>query len=329
MIRIPSFLYPSRELINLYRIHAGVYRDKKWARIERKIDVVAEPLPMVFLLASALIKLGINPSAQLRGVLSHARFANVLTMSTFYRAACALSGANIPFMAQKGLVFKLLSPDVIRPMNDTDIAVLSSDYSRAIDVTKSAGFELKHNMMGSADMQYRDMGRIDIHNQLFKGANPITSDLIISNATPHKYRDVDVLIPSPSDNMAIIMCEFYGNFIYECGDPTRKINRQFKQHPMWVLDAYNLIKNHPDLDWARVMHIAKLSGYEYQIRILAKLLNKIFPGIISKNAIRMMRKMCPDYTVWPRVHRDKKIVRIHKMNNEYYERYGLYGKLYR
>ncbi len=329
MIRIPSFLYPSRELVTLYRIHAGIYSGKKWQKIERKIDVVVEPLPMVFLLSSALIKLGVTPSAQLRGVLSHARFANILTMSTFYRAAHALSDSGIPFIAQKGLVFKLTSPDVIRPMNDADIAVLQSDYSRAINVAKSAGFDIKHSMSGSADMQYRDMGRIDIHVQLFKGANPVTTDLVMSNATQHKYRDSDVFVPCAADNLAIIMCEFYGNYIFECGDPTRKLNRQFKQHPMWVLDAYNLIKNNPDLDWARVMHIAKLSGYEYQIRILAKLLNKILPGLIPNSAIRLMRKMCPDYVVWTRMHRDKKIVRIHKLNGEYYDRYGLYGKLYR
>lgn len=329
MIRIPAFLHPSRELIDLYRIHAGVYRGKKWSRIARKIDVVVEPLPMVFLLASALIKLGISPSAQLRGVLSHARFSNVLTMSTFERLARALSNEKIPLLAQKGLIFKLTSPNVIRPINDADIAVFKSDYARSIDVAKSVGFELKHQMMGSADMQYRDMGRVDIHVHLFKGINPITTDLVMSNATTHRYQDMDILIPCAADNLAIIMCEFYGNFIYECGDPTRKINRQFKQHPMWVLDAYNLIKNNPDLDWGRVMNIAKLSGYEYQIRILAKLLNKIFPGLISKNTMRLMRKMCPDYTVWPRVHRDKKMVNIHRLNSEYYDRYGLFGKLYR
>lgn len=329
MIRIPSFLYPSRELVALYRIHAGIYSGKKWKKIERKIDVVAEPLPMVFLLASALIKLGVTPSAQLRGVLSHARFANVLTMSTFFRAARALSDADIPFVAQKGLVFKLMSPDVIRPMNDADIAVLKKDYSNSLSVLRSIGFEVVHNMYGSADLQYRDMGRVDVHVQLFKGANPAATDLVMANAIKYKYRDATVYIPCPADNLAIIMCEFYGNFIYECGDPTRKLNRQFKQHPMWVLDAYNLIKNNPDLDWARVMQIAKLSGYEYQIRIMTKLLNKIMPNLVPRHVMRMMRKMCPDYVVWARMHRDKKIVRIHKLNGEYYDRYGLYGKLYR
>lgn len=329
MIRIPHFLRPSRELVALYRIHAGIYRGNKWQKIERKIDVVIEPLPMVFLLSSALIKLGITPSAQLRGVLSHARFANVLTMSTFYRAARALADADIPFIAQKGLAFKLILPDVIRPMNDADIAVLKKDYSNSLDVATAAGFEIKHDMLGSADLQYRDMGRVDIHVQLFKGANPITTDMVMANATRYQYRDTDVFVPCPADNLAIIMCEFYGNFIYECGDPTRKLNRQFKQHPMWVLDAYNLIKNNPDFDWARVMQIAKLSGYEYQIRVMTKLLNKILPGLVPNHVMKMMRKMCPDYVVWTRMHRDKKMVRIHKLNGEYYDRYGLYGKLYR
>lgn len=320
MIIIPRFLTPQKPIAKLYRIITGNISGAGLKRLQKQIDIFSATLPIVFLLAQTLKKNNYKLSPRLHGVLNHVHFANVFAVSAFERALDALNKKQIPVMAQKGLVHKVSNPQAIRPMNDADFAVPANQYRNAIDTTVGAGFTLQFDMLGSADLQYRDMGKIDIHRALFKGANPDMDADIWARTTQTTYHGHTIHIPTPGDQIVMLMCEFYGNFLYECGDPYRKIERQFGQHPMWVLDARNIILQNPDLDWAQIINTAQMSGYGYQIRILAKLLNKIFPKLISKTNIQIMKKICPDSNVWQCIARDKKIINLHKMNSEWFHK---------
>lgn len=319
MISIPRFLTPQRHLVKLYRIIVGTKSGVGLKRLQKKFDIFSAPLPIVYLLAETLQKHKHPLSPRLRGVLSHMRFSNAFSMSAFERALGAFGKSKIPTMPQKGLVAKIQNPHIVRPMNDADFAVPTKQYRRAIDTAVDAGFTLQFDMLGSADLQYRDMGRIDIHNALFKGGNPRMGDVIWKRAIHTKYQNHTVYIPCPADHMVMIMCEFYGNYLYECADPYRKIARQFAQHPMWVLDARDIILQNPNLDWAQIINTAELSGYGYQIRLLAQVLNKIFPHLVSKSNLRIMKKICPDTDVLQKIIRDKKIIKMHELNSKWFE----------
>lgn len=205
-----------------------------------------------------------------------------------------------------------------RPMNDADFAVPKDVYRNAIDLAVENGFHINHDMLFSADLQLRDMGCVDVHYSLFKGANPQMDSLIWLRARKIRTNDMDVMIPSDEDILLIIMCEFYGNFLFEAGSKDTAIRDIFANHPQWVLDARKIISDNPNLNWGRIMQTARMSGYGYQIKILTRLLNKILPGTVSTHALKIIDHFCPDYIVRKHLKRDKKIVYLHKINHKFY-----------
>ena len=205
-------------------------------------------------------------------------------------------------------------------MNDADFAVPKDVYRNAIKLATENGFRINHDMLFSADLQLRDMGCVDVHYSLFKGANPQMDSAIWSRAKEININGLNVFIPSPEDILVIIMCEFYGNFLFEAGSKDTDIKYIFKQHPQWVLDAHKIIRDHPELNWGRIMQTAQMSGYEYQIKILSKLLNKIIPGLVSQHALKIIDHFCPDTIVKKRIKRDRKIVYLHKINHQWYQK---------
>lgn len=324
MFRIPRFLIPHRSIVNILRINAGFIKKTNIHKLERSIDVYKEPLPIVFMLAMAIHKL--NPSLlskQLLGVLNYTRFRNAMNMAAFQKICKLFTKHNIPILAQKGLVQKLLFPQTIRPMNDADFAVPKDIYRKSIELAVEDGFHINHDMIGSADLQYKDQGCIDIHYALFKGANPKMDDTIWYRSQKVPYCGTEISIPCPEDILVIILCEFYGNFIYEAGSKKTDPAQIFANHPQWVLDAYKIIVENPELSWGKVMHTANMSGYDYQIKILTKLLNKILPNTISKHAAKIIDFMCPDEVVKKYLKRDKKIVKIYKANHKLYKKQQL------
>lgn len=320
MFFIPRFLKPSRKLVRLLRINAGIDAKTNIKKLLKSIDVYNEPLPLVFLLACAVIKTDREQlSNQLAGVISHERFGNAMTMGAFQKICRLYNEHNIPVLAQKGLVQKLLYPNATRPMNDADFAVPKSVYRDAVDLAVENGFHINHDMLFSADLQFRDMGCVDVHYALFKGANPQMDDAIWFRAHKIQTNGLEVLIPSAEDILVIIMCEFYGNFLFEAGSKDTDIKYIFAQHPQWVLDAYKIISDTPNLNWGQIMRTAQMSGYDYQIKILTRILNKIIPGIISTHAKKIIDHCCPDYVVNKRLKRDRKIVYLHKINHKFYQ----------
>ena len=315
MLFIPTFLKPKNNLVRLLRIHAGLIRNPNVLRIKQSVNVYKSPLPLVFLLATAIYKTDKSQlSKQLAGVIGHAKIGNAMNMAAFQKIAVLYAEHNIPVMAQKGLVSKLLYPQSTRPMNDVDFYVPRHLYRNAINLATDNGFHINHDMLFSADMQLRDQGCVDVHYALFKGTNPRMDDLVFNRATPIKFAGIDILIPTPEDRLMIIMCEFYGNFLFEAGSKGTDIKQIFAAHPLWVLDAYKIITETPELNWGKIMRTAKMSGYDYQIKILTRLLNKIIPGLISKHARQIIDFLCPDYVVKRYLKRDKKIVYLHKKN---------------
>ena len=321
MFFIPYFLKPKKSLIRILRVNAGVDTKTDIKKLIKSVDVYNEPLPLVFLLACAVVKTDKTQlTNQLGGVISHERFGNAMNMSAFQKICKLYNEHNIPVLAQKGLVQKLLYPAATRPMNDADFAVPKDVYRYAIDLATENGFHINHDMLFSADLQLRDMGCVDVHYALFKGANPQMDNLIWLRAQKIRFNNMDVLIPSPEDILVIIMCEFYGNFLFEAGSKDTDIKDIFGQHPQWVLDAHKIIREHPELNWGRIMQTAQMSGYEYQIKILVHILNKIIPGLVSTHALKIIDHFCPDKVVNRRLKRDKKIVYLHKINHIFYQK---------
>ena len=319
MFLIPRFLKPKKNLMALLRVNAGICQNVTIQKLIKSVDVYNEPLPLVFLLACAIVKTDKSQlTNQLAGVISHERFGNAMNMAAFQKICKLYNEHNIQVLAQKGLVQKLLYPAATRPMNDADFAVPKNAYRNAIDLAVEDGFHINHDMLFSADLQLRDMGCVDVHYSLFKGANPQMDDAIWSRARKIQINGLNVFIPSPEDILVIIMCEFYGNFLFEAGSKDTAICDIFAQHPQWVLDAYKIISDTPDLNWGQIMRTAQMSGYDYQIKILTRLLNKIIPGIISTHARKIIDHCCPDNIVNKYLKRDKKIVYLHKINHRFY-----------
>ena len=82
--------------------------------------------------------------------------------------------------------------------------------------------------------------------------------------------------------------------------------------------GFKIISDTPNLNWGQIMRTAAMSGYDYQIKILTKLLNKIIPGLISTHAEKIIDHCCPDEKVKKYLKRDKKIVYLHKINHKFY-----------
>ena len=319
MLFIPKFLEPKKNLLNLLRVITGVNKNPDINALIKSVDVYTEPLQKVWLLASIVSVIDKTKlSKQLLGVLSHEKFGNAMTMAAFQKICKLYNDNNIPVLAQKGLVQKLLYPQSMRPMNDADFAVPKNVYRHAIDLALENGFHINHDMLFSADLQLRDQGCVDVHYALFKGAAPQMDNEIFNRATPISALGCNILIPSPEDILVIIMCEFYGNFLFEAGSKDTDITQIFDKHPQWVLDSYKIISDNPDLNWGKIMQTAKLSGYDYQIKLLTKLLNKIIPNIIPEHARRVIDFMCPDSVVKRYLKRDKKIVYLHAKNHKFY-----------
>lgn len=319
MIFIPHFLIPQRNIVRLLRTHAGVHKNVNIKKLIKSVNVYTEPLQLVFLLASAIYKLDKKQlSKQFAGVITHAVFSNATTMAAFKKICQQYNKHNIPVLAIKGLVHKLLYPHSTRPMNDADFAVPKHCYRNAIKIAVDSGFHINHDMKFSADLQLRDQGCIDIHYALFKGTNPKMDDVIFNRAKPISIMDCNVLIPQPEDIIIIEMCEFYGNFLFEAGSIDTDIKKIFAAHPQWVLDIYKIICENPNLNWGEIMKTAKMSEYDYQIKILAKLMNKIIPNAIPNHAMCVIDFMCPDATVKRYLKRDKKLVYMHKHNYKIY-----------
>ena len=320
MFFIPAFLRPKRNLIKILQINAGVRTEKNVKRLLKSLDVYCEPLPSVFLLATAIYKLGKSQlSKQLAGVISHETFGNAMNMAAFQKICKLYNKNNIPVFAQKGLVQKILYPQSVRPMNDADFTVPKDVYRKAINIAVENGFHINHDLVCSADLQLRDMGCIDVHYAIFKGSNPAMDELMFSRSTKKRFMDTDILIPCAEDILVIIMCEFYCNFLFEAGSKLTDIKQIFASHPQWVLDAHKIICDNPNLSWGKIMQTAKMSGYDYQIKILAKLLNKIIPGAISTHAWKVIDSLCPDEIVHRYLRRDKKLVRLHRGNHKFYK----------
>ncbi len=319
MFFIPRFLKPKKNLLQILRVNAGIDTKTDANKLLKMVDVYNEPLPLVFLLACAIIKTNKSQlTNQLAGVISHERFGNAMNMSAFQKICKLYNEHNIPVLAQKGLVQKLLYPQSTRPMNDADFAVPKNLYRDAIDLATENGFHINHDMLFSADLQFKDMGCVDVHYSLFKGANPTMDALIWSRAKKISTNGLDILIPCDEDILIIIMCEFYGNYLFEAGSKDTAICDIFGQHPQWVLDAHKIISDNPNLNWGRIMQTAQMSEYDYQIKILARLLNKIIPGIVSEHALKIIDHFCPDHVVRKYLRRDKKIVYLHKINHKFY-----------
>lgn len=321
MFFTPWFLKAKKSLVKILRINAGIDTTTDIKRLLKSVDVYNEPLPLVFMLACAVVKTDKQLlTNQLGGVISHERFGNAMTMGAFQKICKLYNENNIPVLAQKGLVQKLLYPAATRPMNDADFAVPKDVYRKAIDLAVENGFHVNHDMLFSADLQWKDMGCIDVHYSIFKGANPQMDNLIWLRAQKIRFNDMDVLIPCPEDILVIIMCEFYGNFLFEAGSKDTDINDIFGAHPQWILDAYKIIREHPELNWGRIMQTAQMSGYDYQIKILTRIMNKIIPGLVSQHALKIIDHFCPDHIVNKRLKRDKKIVYLHKINHKFYNK---------
>lgn len=324
MLLTPSFLKPRKNLVRLLRIHTGHISNISINKLIKSVNLYKSPLPLVFLLATAIYKIDKSQlPKQLAGVISHEKIGNAMNMAAFQKILKLYSEHNIPVMAQKGLVAKLLYPQSTRPMNDVDFYVPRHLYRSAINLAVENGFHINHDMLCSADLQLRDQGCVDIHYALFKGANPRMDDTIFHRAQQTQFAGTEVLIPTPEDRLIIIMCEFYGNFLFEAGSKGTDIRQIFAAHPQWVLDTYKIIHENPGLNWGRIMRTAKMSEYDYQIKLLTRLLNNIIPGLISKHATNIIDFLCPDKTVKKYLKRDKKIVYLHKKNYKIFldERY--------
>lgn len=321
MLYIPRFFYPKKNLMTLLRINAGII-DKEHVstdKLLKSVDVYTEPLQLVFMLACAIYKTDKSKlSKQLSGVISHERFGNAMHMAAFKKICTLYNKHNIPILAEKGLVQKLQYPKSTRPMNDADFAVPRNMYRDAIDLALKNGFHINHDMLFSADLQLRNQGCVDVHYALFKGTNPKMDDEIFARAKKINVFNCDVLVPAPEDMIIIMMCEFYGNFLFEAGSTDSVMGDIFSQHPQWVLDAYKIISNTPNLDWKQIMNTAKKSEYHYQIKILSRILNKIIPGVISLQTRKIINECCPDNVVRKYLRRDKKIIHLHNINHKFY-----------
>lgn len=319
MLFIPRFLKPQKNLIQLLRVHTGMYKNPNVDKLIKSVNAYTEPLQLVFLLASAIYKYDKSKlSKQFAGVITHAVFSNAMNMAAFKKICQLYNQENIPVLAIKGLVHKLLYPHSTRPMNDADFAIPKNVYRDAIKLATDAGFHINHDMKFSADLQLRDQGCVDVHYALFKGTNPRMDDAIFYRAKHINSMGCDVMIPCPEDIIIIEMCEFYGNFLFEAGSIDTDVRKIFAAHPQWVLDVHKIVRENPNLNWGEIMRTAQLSEYDYQIKILAKLLNKILPDTIPAHAMKVMDFMCPDATVRKYLKRDKKLVFMHKRNYKYY-----------
>lgn len=320
MASIPKFLLPQKNLVRLLQTHAGLYKSPDIQKLIKSVDVYTEPLQLVFLLASAIYKYDKTKlTKQLAGVINHEVFSNAMNMAAFQKICRLYNAENIPVLATKGLVHKLLYPHSTRPMNDADFVVPKSVYRHAINLAVENGFHINHDLRFSADLQLRDQGCIDIHYALFKGTNPRMDDVVFNRAKHINVMGCNVLIPQPEDIIIIEMCEFYGNFIFEGLSLDTDISRIFSSHPQWVLDVYKIIRENPNLNWGEIMRTTQMSGYEYQIKLLAKLMNKIIPNAIPPHATKVIDFMCPDDVVRNYVKRDEKIVFMHKNNYKLYK----------
>lgn len=89
-----------------------------------------------------------------------------LKMDSLQKLIIVLTRAEIPHLLVKGAVLRFLYPvSELRTSGDTDVVINPSDYSRAVDELKAAGFRVDYIRHNVAQLTYND-DVFEIHTEL-------------------------------------------------------------------------------------------------------------------------------------------------------------------
>lgn len=221
-------------------------------------DVEYGSLRLLPLLYRNLQRLGIGDDAmpRLKGIYRNAWVRNQLVLEQGLRALRTLRDERIATLVLKGAALIAdgsYAELALRPMEDFDLLVAPEDFARAIDVLRANGWNFhpadvdpewylpyRHAVALKNDAH----GELDLHwasiRDRFDG-----DEAFWSGSVEGKLQNVEVRVLQPADQLLQL-----------CGHASA---RNVDVAPIrWVADAWLLLTKHgPELDWERVVTIAR------------------------------------------------------------------------
>lgn len=230
---------------------------------------------------------------RLQGLLKFHRFANLKLMAHYTKLGKALNQAQIPVMVIKGGAMKFLRPDLPRVMGDIDTLVHMDDFSKAIAVAETLGYDCTTGLEEHS-VDLREPGSkantIDVHKFLCAGATNTTlnCDVFWSRAKQAKVFGVDSYIPCPEDMLFISLMNLAKNLVAKTSVNGILYN---------TFDCKYVLEQNPDFDWGIVLQNARENHVEVQLFLAMHFINKTIPNLLPSNIIsgEPFKKELKDY----------------------------------
>ena len=284
MLRACGMTDTDRELIRLYGLHgkAGTDEVQRWFR---SVDFEALSAECVCMAAVLCAESGYEGAPEglhprLKGILRYHRMLN----SGLYAAMCAMAREynkeNIDVLAMKGAAIKIgYRSDFVRPMWDVDILVRPQDYDRTLQIAQEQGYRgswAPH----SIDLHRGNMESIDLHCVYLRDLRSRKNRDYWPECRAVCWNDARFFVPEQHALLLQLMVNAYTNFAQHRGNsaPLR-----------WVMDLDALLWEANNIDWDKLIVLAKQLELEAQVSVVVAAYAAVLPGRLDADAI--LRKL--------------------------------------
>jgi len=184
-------------------------------------------------------------------------------MAQLAEIAARFRAGNIRWMALKGaaLALRHYADLGLRPMSDLDILIRAEDVGRAAALLNRAGYRAEEDAMPDAILRlarvrhaWQFFGEpdwnFDLHwRPVNRCYSPAVTRLFWEAAEAVRHGDLDVLVPSPSDQLFHVCVHGLQ------WDWTRKVR--------WIGDALAVLRE--PVDWERICHLAESARMSFRL----------------------------------------------------------------
>lgn len=284
MLRTCAMTDTDRELIRLYGLHgsAGADEVRSWFA---SVNFEELPPECVCMAAVMCAESGYEGAPEqlhprLKGILRYHRMLN----SGLYAAMCAMvreyNKQNIDVLALKGAAIKTgYRPNFVRPMWDVDILVRPQDYDRALEIAQEQGYRgswAPH----SIDLHRGSMESIDLHCVYLRDLGSRKSRDYWPQCRQIYWNDATFFVPEQHALLLQLMVNAHTNFAQ---------HRGFSAPLRWVMDMDALLWNCDDIDWDKLIALAKQLELEAQVSVVVAAYDFVLPGRLEAESI--LRKL--------------------------------------
>jgi hypothetical protein len=237
-------------------------------------------LPMLW---SNLARLGLaHPLLpRLKGVFRNSWVTSTRQLALTSDLIRAFESEGIRTMVSKGLPLALLFYDkpALRPMNDIDIIVPSTELRRATRLLEEKGFlasrrnwEIETALRHALMHRHPKHGEVDLHwHLLFELPRHKVDQHFWSGAVPIRIGEAETLRPSTSDMLLHVLIH---GVRWNLSPPMR-----------WIPDALMILRSDDAIDWDRIARFARANRMAGRVALGLSFLRDRFEAAIPREII--------------------------------------------